>query len=199
MLVIRNFTTVLFVFLVINNAQAQTNTEQKSSMPLFNTFDATNNNPGGKPHPDAAQELKQFDFMIGRFQCQDSLLINGEWKESLATWNSTYTLNGHAIEDQYRNDNYAGMSIRYYDQLKERWVVHFFGMPGNHQGVWYGRQEGDQMVMRQKRESKNGSTMESRLTFYDISEEAFKWKGESVNLSTGIGTVNWKIGAKRVP
>ena len=60
------------------------------------------------------------------------------------------------------------MSIRYYYQEKERWVVHFFIMPGNHQGIWYGKEEDDQIIMRQERKSENGSTMESRLTFYNI-------------------------------
>ncbi len=187
---------VIFILFLWSETAGAQPTDPK--MHLFDQFDMDATHPSGRLNPDANPATKQFDFMIGRFICQDSLLIKeGTWKVSQATWEATYTLNGFAIEDQYRNDAYAGMSIRYYNPLEKKWAVHFFGMPGHHQGVWYGRVEGDRMVMRQERRKDNGSTLESRLTFYDISEEAFKWQGELVDLSTGSSTVNWKISAQR--
>ena len=193
----RHFTKTILALFIMNMAMAQTEFRMRSTNDLFNKFDGNSSNTVGKQNPAAPQALRQFDFMIGEFECHDSLLINGAWQTSWAIWQSRYTLNGYAIEDQYRKDNYAGMSIRVFDPIKKKWAVHFFGMPGNHQGVWYGEKIGDRMVMRQKRIAKNGSAMESRLTFYDISEEAFKWKGELVDLSTGTSTVNWKILATR--
>ncbi|MBX2874509.1 MAG: hypothetical protein KTR30_20470 [Saprospiraceae bacterium] len=164
---------------------------------LFNQYDISSEHPFGRLNPTAPTETQQFHFMIGKFKCQDSLLINGVWKQSGATWESSYILNGFGIKDTYRNDDYAGTSIRFFNTSKQKWEVYFFGMPGGHTGLWEGEELAEMMVMRQKRTGKHGENLESRLTFYNLDDNSFDWKGELWNLDQGTVTENWKIKARR--
>lgn len=164
---------------------------------IFNTYDAAEEYPFGRLNPEAPEDTSQFGFMIGNFNCSDSLLTQGQWKASKATWNSAFILNGHAVKDTYRNEDFAGTSIRFYNSKKKKWDVYFFGMPGGHTGLWEGEQEGNQMIMRQLRKGPNGEQIESRLTFYNIRDNSFDWKGEFWNLESDEVTVNWKIKATR--
>jgi len=164
---------------------------------LFNQYDSSSEHLFGQLNPDAPAETQQFHFMIGKFKCQDSLLINGNWKQSVATWESGYILNGFGIKDTYRNDNYAGTSIRFFNTSKKKWDVYFFGMPGEHTGLWEGEELDGKMIMKQKRTGSNEENLESRLTFYNIDKNSFEWKGELWNLDQGIATENWKIKAQR--
>lgn len=182
-----------------NNKQGPSNNQTKVApiAELFNQYDASSEHVFGQRHPKAPPETQQFHFMIGKFICQDSILINGVWKESVATWESSYILNGFGIKDTYRNDDYAGTSIRFFSTRKKNWQVYFFGMPGEHTGLWDGEAADGKMIMRQKRKGPNGENMEGRLTFYNITENSFDWKGELRNLDKGTSTVNWKIKAQR--
>lgn len=164
---------------------------------LFNQYDSSSEHLFGQLNPTAPPETQQFQFMIGKFKCQDSLLINGTWKQSIATWESSYILNGFGIKDTYRNDSYAGTSIRFFNSSKQKWDVYFFGMPGEHTGLWEGEELDGKMIMRQKRTGANGENLESRLTFYNIDENSFDWKGELWDLDQSTATENWKIKAKR--
>lgn len=192
---------LLIVFLIILGSCAEKETYNQSSdmvsEPLFNKYDPNQEFPLGQLNPEAPAETGQFSFMVGEFVCDDSLLVNGTWVYSKATWNSEYILNGYGIKDTYRNHNYAGTSIRVFNTTKQKWDVYFFGMPGIHSGLWEGAYEDGNMVMRQKRTGPNGEPMESRLTFYEITENSFEWKGESVNLETGSASPNWKISARK--
>ena len=164
---------------------------------LFNKYDIGHEFPHGCRHPDAPPELDLFTFMIGTFDCSDRLLLgNGTWKEMKAVWYTHYTLNGYAIQDNYRNEMYAGMSIRTYSVSEAAWHVSFFGMPGQHTGVWKGGQEGDKIVLTSKQVSANGDPVTSRLSFAHISENGFEWLGERIT-ADGITTPNWQISATR--
>jgi len=72
----------------------------------------------------------------------------------------------------------------------------FFRMPGYQSGVWEGRQEENRMVMQQESTSPEGkTTVTSRLTFYDISDDGYRWVGESLQSSEGLPT--WKSDCRR--
>jgi len=164
---------------------------------LFNHCDPSQAFKYGRLNPNAPNETKQFEFLIGEYLCKDSILSNGKWKYSTATWNSKYIMNGYGIQDTYRNDNYATTSIRFFNTRTNKWNVHFFGMPGRHTGIWEGEKIGNEMVMKQKRKGPNNENLESRLIFYDIGEDAFKWKGVDWNLDNNTGVYDWKISAMR--
>ncbi len=164
---------------------------------LFNQFDPNDERPFGRPNPSAPSELALFAFMIGEFDCVDHLLTaDGSWREMKATWHTHYTLNGYAIQDNYRNEIYAGMSIRSYISPKNEWVVKFFGMPGGHTGLWKGGQVDDKIVLISKQTDASGSPVTSRLSFSQITADSFEWLAEKV-AEDGVATPNWRISAKR--
>ncbi len=75
-------------------------------------------------------------------------------------------------------------------------MVTFFRMPGYQSGVWEGEKEGDRLVMKQESTSPEGETsVTSRLTFYDITDDGYRWVGES--LRTGKPAPFWKSVCRR--
>ncbi len=163
---------------------------------LFNEFDMNADFPFGQPNPSAPEEIQQFHFMIGIFDCDDELFINGEWRKMKATWQTNYTLNGHAIQDHYRNEIYAGTSWRVYNPREELWHVTFLGMPGGHTGLWKGSRDGDRIVLTSEQTAPNGTISTSRLRFSQITDNSFEWLGERIT-ADGTVTPNWKISARR--
>ena len=165
---------------------------------LFQEFDMNNEFPFGQQNPAAPAEMQQFHFMVGEFECEDQLLINGEWKTMPATWITHYTLNGYALQDHYRNEMYAGTSLRIYNPNETRWEVSFFGMPGSHLGLWTGSKIDERIVLTSEQKAPDGSTVTSRLSFSQITPNSFEWLGERIT-PDGIATPNWKISARRKP
>lgn len=59
----------------------------------------------GTPHPDAPEELAQFDFLIGDYAITAHAWRNGAWTPPrpgpAPRWNGYYTLGGMAIADEW--------------------------------------------------------------------------------------------------
>jgi hypothetical protein len=142
--------------------------------------------PFGRPHPDAPAELEQFAFMVGEFDCVDEMRQkDGSFLRFRAIWNARYFLNGFGIQDEYWTPRFFTSNIRIYDPKSKQWQVTFFRMPGYQSGVWQGKKEGNMMVMR-----RDGRTIGPGLTFYDISEDGFRWH-------SGGETPGWTSTCKR--
>ena len=171
---IRVFGIIALVFL------ATTNFAQEG-MPNFE-YEPNDEHPYGRLNPDAPPETEQFAFMIGEHLCTDRLRnAEGEWVEQQKIWTGRYYLNGHAIRDDTWRSAASTSNIRAYDADSEEWVVTFFSAPGAGSAAeWRGNQEADAMVVRQPQTAPNGTEGVSRLTFSDISDEGFEWKGEFV-------------------
>ena len=148
--------------------------------------------PYGRMNPKAPNETKQFSFMIGEFDCVDSVINpkDGKWIEFPAIWNAKYFLNGYGIQDQYWSPRFSTSNIRIFDSKEKKWKVTYFKKPGYGSGVWSGVKEGEDLVMRQG-DDKRGS----RLTFSSISKDGFEWVGES--MKDGKPTPFWKSSCKR--
>ncbi|MEE8586667.1 MAG: hypothetical protein V3T83_17640 [Acidobacteriota bacterium] len=159
-------------------------------------YNPTSEHPFGRPNPSAPRQLEQFAFMIGEFDCTDRIRQRDDsWNEFPATWHGYYFLNGLGIIDRYWNGRFATANTRVFDPASGKWKVTFFKMPGYGSGVWEGEKEGDQMVMKQENRRPDGTLTVSRLTFYDITEKSYQWKGERV-----IGeqaTATWTSSCKR--
>ncbi len=154
--------------------------------------------PYGKIHPNAPDETLAFEQMIGFCDCK-SLRRNqdGTWKDTLdMVWRFKYIMNGMAIQDEVWRENnlYAG-SIRQYQSDSSRWVVSYFSYPSipSKPGVWWGNEIGNEIVLKQEQKAPNGMDGFSKLTFYDISEYGFKWKGEWISTDEKIIYPFWKI------
>lgn len=156
--------------------------------------------PHGRPHPEAPAELAQFAFMIGAHSCNDRMRQpDGSWNEFPTRWNARYFMNGFGIQDHYWTPSaFTTTNLRIFDAAAKRWKVTFFAMPNYSSGTWEGKQEGERMVMRQTTELPDGRTRESRLTFYEISAEGFRWKSETIT-DGGEPVVGWTSDCKKAP
>jgi len=150
----------------------------------LNDYGPSSEYPFGRYNPNAPIELKEFEFMIGNFDRTDSLFDqkSGKWNVFKNNeWNTKYIMNGHAILDQSWNvDNQiAASNLRYYDTKKKKWVISWWS--NNNNGtplVSEGIKEGDQFIFRNERKLPNGKTSVQEYIFYDISENAYKWRGQ---------------------
>lgn len=159
-------------------------------------YNPSQEHPFGRKNPAAPDELEQFAFMIGHFDCKDRIRqADGSWLEFPATWHGYYFLNGHGIIDRYWNGRFATANTRVFDPSSKTWKVTFFKMPGYSSGVWEGAKEEDKLVMKRENTRPDGTKVVSRLTFYDISEEGYEWKGEQVTGESAVTT--WTSSCKR--
>jgi hypothetical protein len=168
-------------------------TVQKVESPLLSKYENTATQPYGRLNPDAPPETKQFDFMIGTFDCVDNIRNpqNGKWYQSESVWSSSYFLNGFAVQDKYWSPVTVASGTRIFDKKKGKWIVNYFqSQPGYATGVWEGMKEGSNMVMRRK-----NPKYESRLTFSQITKDGFEWIGET--MTKDQTTSGWKISCKR--
>jgi hypothetical protein len=152
--------------------------------------------PHGRLHPNAPPQTVQFAFMLGEFDCTDSVRsADGGWSLFPAIWNANYFLNGHGIQDQYWSPRFSTSNIRIFDSKSGAWKVTFFKKPGYGSGVWTGKKEDKNMVMRQTNTSPDGTTAESRLTFHNISNDGFDWVAERVTEKET--RASWKSSCRR--
>ena len=144
-------------------------------------YDPSRAYPFGRLNPAAPPETEQFAFTIGEFDTVDQIRQqDGSWKTVRGIWNAKYFLNGCAIQDEYWSEDFATSNLRLYDASRGLWVVTYHQMPRYSFGVWEGKKEGDRMIMRSTRTQPDGTVVESRLTFSDITGDGYEWIGESV-------------------
>lgn len=170
---------------------------QGAADPTFGLYEPNPVHPYGRPHPDAPEELRQFAFMVGEFDCTDRLRQrDGTWNEFAAVWNAKYFLNGWGIQDQYWSPTFSTSNLRIYDPQISKWRVTYFRMPRYGSGEWQGAQEEGRLIMRQYRTGTAGEAIESRLTFYDITDDGFEWMAQSV-VDGEASDPGWKSSCRR--
>ena len=148
--------------------------------------------PFGRLNPKAPPETKQFDFMIGEFDCNDRIInpANKKWFKFKAVRRAAYILNGYAIHDQNWTPILNSTNIRSFNPKAKVWEVTYFKYPRYFTGVWKGGMEGDKMVVHQGSSAKG-----SRLSFFDINKDGYSWKSE--RMVEGKPTINWEFICKR--
>lgn len=157
----------------------------------------------GQQHPegfgemaaDAAPQTAQFAFLIGYHDCDERILSrDGKWYAGRKNWDGRYILGGHAIQDGGDSPwrGFSATNIRVFDPDAGHWKVTWFGTPVYRTGLWEGGAEGDTMVVRE-----SGDGGDTVLTFYDIRDDGFSWKAETV-AADGGRTLVWEISCRRV-
>ena len=147
--------------------------------------------PFGRPNPAAPPELADFAFMIGRNDCTDSRRQpnSDDWVEGERTWDAQYTMNGFAIIDTGGSGGAANGNMRVYDPATSQWQVTFFSMPAYSSGVWAGGRvdapdtaAGYVLVLKQDIPAPGTQFAgDSTLTFSEISDSGFEWRGEWIS------------------
>lgn len=110
-------------------------------------------------------------------------------------------MNGTAVQDEtLKEDGIHSGSIRQFDKDSLQWNVHYYSTNLSAPlSVWKGdKKENGTIVLYQPQKAPNGADGFSRLTFYDISKDGFKWKGEWVDKTEKVVFPFWKIDCVKI-
>lgn len=173
------------------------------AMGQYNENGVSKMNPFGKVHPESPEQVKDFDKMIGRSKCvsfQNNQ--NGVFQDTVQmVWEFKYILNGRAVQDEtWKSDGRSATSIRVYNPDSAKWYVTYYSTLGYPPAptVWDGKMEGSDIVLWTPQKAPNGLDGYSRLTFYEIKEESFRWKGEWVDTNKTIVFPFWLIDCEKI-
>ncbi|MEM7548442.1 MAG: hypothetical protein AAF363_02125 [Bacteroidota bacterium] len=159
--------------------------------------------PFGKPNPEAPEEIKGYDALIGLCNCKSETKgPDGSWNEPVPmTWRFKYIMNGWGVQDETLKEDgtYSG-SIRQYNTDSSKWYVHYYTSANVSPQLssWEGSRNSDgNIVLYRKQKAPNGMDGFYRLTFYGIDESGYKWIGEWVSPDESVIFPTWKISCTR--
>lgn len=190
----KNLSPLLLLFLL---TACQLGTSRVASQ----SYGPSERYPFGRANPDAPAELAQFHFMVGKNDCTEQRLNNatGQWQASERTWDGYYFMDGFAIRDEGRSGATTNGNIRVYDVAGQQWVVTFFSAPTYSSGIWRGKMEGDEIVLRQAQKAPGTDFSGfSTLTFSKISDQGFEWSGQWVSEDGLTIFPFWRIQCQKV-
>ena len=166
-------------------------------------FEPSPGYPFGRANPSAPKALLDYAPMIGQSVCQSaSRNPDQSWAEPIEmTWNWKYIMNGLAVQDEsLKSDGGHSGSIRQYIADSTRWFVHYYSSnrPSTTLSTWEGNKAADgNIVLYRDNKAPNGMEGDYRLTFYDITDDSFKWIGEWVDKDGTNNFPTWKIDCKK--
>jgi hypothetical protein len=193
MKIICNLYPLFFVMLLFGTLQGQSVSKE---------YEPSMDYPYGRLNPNAAIQIADYKEMIGSCECRSTRRnADQSWQDPLdMIWEFKYILNGTAVQDEvWRENELYATSIRQYQADSARWVVTYFSYPAvsTSPGIWQGNRLEEEIVLKMPQKAPNGMAGFSQLTFYDISNEGFKWKGEWVDKSNTVVFPFWKIDCKK--
>lgn len=161
-------------------------------------YEPSAENPFGLPNPEAPPEIKDYQSLIGICDCISTRRKpDGSWAApNNMSWEFKYIMNGMAVQDQtLKEDGLHAGSIRQYIADKGNWYVHYYSSsaPTTQLGAWEGGKVGEEMILYRDQKAPNGMEGKYKITFYDISDAGFKWKGEWVSPDESIVYPTWNI------
>ena len=136
--------------------------------------------------------------MIGSCDCK-SLLRNPDqsWGDTTRMrWEYRYALNGTVIQDiTWKDDDTYTSSIRQWNADSAKWYVTFFssGFATPAPPTWTGGMKGENLVLYKDQTAPNGVAGDYRITFENISEKGFDWRGEWVDKNEQFTFPTWLI------
>ncbi|SHH30213.1 YybH family protein [Winogradskyella jejuensis] len=168
-----------------------------------NNYSVSDSYPYGLPNPEAPEQIKDFDGLIGKCNCKSMTRNqNQSWAEPVdMTWEWKYIMNGMAVQDEtIKSDGGHSGSIRQFIADSSKWYVHYYSSngPTTKLPTWEGtKKENGNIVLYRDQKAPNGMEGFYRLTFYDISNSGYKWIGEWVDRTEKITFPTWKIECTR--
>ncbi|WP_418604289.1 hypothetical protein [Hwangdonia sp.] len=166
-------------------------------------YDVSEAFPFGQAHPNAPEQIKDFDALIGECQCKStSRKPDGTWNDAIdMIWRWKYIMNGMGVQDEtLKADGGHSGSIRQFIADSSKWYVHYYSSktPSTTLSTWTGnKRENGNIVLYREQKAPNGMDGFFRLTFYDISKLGYKWIGEWVDKTEKIVYPTWKIECKK--
>jgi hypothetical protein len=147
----------------------------------------------------SSPSLTDFSEMIGTCKCKSKRKGNdGKWLEPVdATWTFKYIMNGKGVQDDFSlADGLSGGSIRQYNEKEESWYVHYYASnsPTATLQSWKGKKTRENnIILYSPEKSPSGDDGFLKLSFYEISKNGYKWKGEWVNKNESKVNPFWMI------
>ena len=190
-MITRLFLGVLLCTSLLINAQDDYNYEPNAK------------NPFGTANPNAPDQIKDFQPMIGECKCKsETRKPDQSWAQPIdMVWRFKYIMNGMAVQDEtLKEDGRHSGSIRQFIADSSRWYVHYYssGAPSTTLPVWEGnKNEEGKIILYRPQKAPNGMEGYYRLTFSDMSDKGFNWIGEWVNTDETIVFPTWKIACTR--
>lgn len=163
-----------------------------------NEYEPTAINPYGLPNQEAPSEINEYEPMIGLCDCVSTRIgADGTWSDPVnMTWEFKYIMNGLAVQDQtIKEDGSHAGSIRQFNPDSSKWYVHNYSSsnPSPTLGTWQGGKIGNDIILYKSQKAPNGMDGNYKITFKNITDDAFNWIGEWVNLDESIIFPTWEI------
>ena len=154
--------------------------------------------PYGRLNPEAPSQTGDYASLIGKSNCKSvTRNADGTWNPDTVdmVWKFRYFMNGTAVQDEtLKADQRHSSSIRQYNIDSAAWYVTYFSTGASPTpGVWSGGKEGDEIHLYRPQKAPNGMEGFYKLTFYEISQSGFNWKGEWVDPPEQIKYPTWLI------
>lgn len=193
---IKNTCRILVALVSLSFSQQITAQESNYS------YSASDSLPFGSLNPDAPNELKDYNELIGICDCKSTTRKKDEtWAAPVdMQWTFKYIMNGTAIQDEtLKSDGTYSGSIRQFNTDSLQWYVHYYSS----QNVapilasWKGRQRENEIVLLKKQKSPNGTEGFYKIRFYDISENGFNWLGAWTSQEEDFIYETWKIECRK--
>ncbi len=187
----RIITLFIFSSFVLNIANAQYD------------YEASKDYPFGKANPEAPEQVKDFQPLIGECNCSSvSRKQDGSWAEPVdMIWRWKYIMNGFAVQDEtLKADGKHSGSIRQFIADSSKWYVHYYSSISKSTTLptWEGNKTEDgKIILYRDQKAPNGMEGYYRITFYDMSKSGYKWIGDWVDKTEQIVYPTWKIDCKR--
>ncbi|WP_109851754.1 DUF4440 domain-containing protein [Aquimarina sp. AU58] len=161
-------------------------------------YEPSEAHPFGQPNPKAPKEILDFAPLIGKCNCiSQTRNQDRTWGEpNKMTWEFKYIMNGMAIQDQtLKADGRHSGSIRQFNADSSQWYVHYYSSVSANPVLssWKGNKKDGKIILYRKQKAPNGMDGFSKLSFYDINDNGFKWLGEWVDTNESISFPTWKI------
>jgi ketosteroid isomerase-like protein len=168
-----------------------------------NEYSVSDTHPYGLPNPKAPEQVKDFQPLIGKCNCESTLRNpDGTWaKTQTITWEWKYIMNGMAVQDEtIKPDGKHSGSIRQFIADSSKWYVHYYStnFPTPTLPAWEGNKVSkDSIVLYRPQKAPNGMDGKYRISFYNMSDKGYDWIGEWVDLTEKVVYPTWKISCKR--
>ena len=154
-------------------------------------YETSDSHPFGRPNPNAPREIRDYEPIIGQSSCTSKTRNpDGTWQESVdMSWEFRYIMNGMAVQDHVlKADGRHAGSIRQFNPDSSRWYVHYYvtGSTPAQLPAWGGGMEDSNIILYRDQKAPNGMSGDYRITFQDITDQGFEWRGDWVSKDRSI-------------
>lgn len=164
--------------------------------------------PFGRLNPDAPPETASWGQLAGEWECTNYVpRPDGKWQPvGKAVWLWKYILDGYAVQDLWYQPfieksvtvsasphDVTGTNVRMYRPKTGKWDLSWFVNSTNNTAHFTATNEKDGSIVMIKKEPPL-----QRVTFYDITENSFRWKSENSKDNGQTWNETFRIEGKRV-